>query len=93
MEFMDVVKGRHSCKKFDCRQVEEEKLLRILEAGRLAPTAKNLQEQKIYVIQSEENLAKLDKLTPCRYGALPVSSLLLIKTMSLLIQVAKGIVG
>ena len=69
MEFMDVVKGRYSCKKFDCRQVEAEKLLRILEAGRLAPTAKNLQEKKIYVIQSEENLAKIDKLTPCRYGA------------------------
>lgn len=69
MEFMDVVKGRYSCKKFSNHQVEEEKLRRILEAGRLAPTAKNLQPQKIYVVQSEENLAKIDRLTPCRYGA------------------------
>ena len=47
----------------------EDKLTAILEAGRLAPTAKNLQEQRIYVIQSEEALAKVDKVTPCRYGA------------------------
>lgn len=33
------------------------------------PTAKNLQEQHIYVVQSAEGLAKIDKLTPCRYGA------------------------
>ena len=41
----------------------------ILEAGRLAPTAKNLQEQKIYVVESESGLAKIDEATPCRYGA------------------------
>ena len=41
----------------------------ILEAGRLAPTAKNLQGQRIYVVQSAEGLAKIDALTPCRYGA------------------------
>ncbi len=69
MEFKDVVKNRYSCKKYSDRQVPEEKLLAILEAGRLAPTAKNLQEQRIYVIQSAEALAKVDKLTPCRYGA------------------------
>ena len=41
----------------------------ILEAGRPAPTAKNLQGQRIYVVQSAEGLAKIDALTPCRYGA------------------------
>ena len=69
MEFREVVKARYSCKKYSARQVEPEKLAAILEAGRLAPTAKNLQEQRIYVIQSAEGLAKLDKVTPCRYGA------------------------
>lgn len=69
MNFSDVIKERYSCKKFSERQVEEEKLQKILQAGRLAPTAKNLQEQRIYVIQSAEGLAKVDKLTPCRYGA------------------------
>ena len=69
MEFTKVVAERYSCKNFSTRKVEAEKLTEILEAGRLAPTAKNLQEQRIYVLQSEESLAKLDKVTPCRYGA------------------------
>ena len=30
---------------------------------------KNLQEQHIYVIQSDDGLAKIDKVTPCRYNA------------------------
>lgn len=69
MEFSQVIKERYSCKKFDGRVVAKEQLDAILEAGRLAPTAKNLQEQKIYVVQSEAALAKIDKVTPCRYGA------------------------
>lgn len=40
MEFKSVVKNRYSCKKYSERQVEKEKLEAILEAGRLAPTAK-----------------------------------------------------
>ncbi|WP_026499026.1 nitroreductase family protein [Butyrivibrio sp. WCD2001] len=69
MEFSDVVKNRYSCKKYDTRKVDRARLNTILEAGRLAPTAKNLQEQHVYVIESEEYLAKIDKATPCRYGA------------------------
>lgn len=69
MEFKEVVKNRYSCKKYSDRKVDRAKLDEILEAGRLAPTAKNLQEQHIYVVESEENLAKIDKATPCRYGA------------------------
>ncbi|MCR5778119.1 MAG: nitroreductase family protein [Lachnospiraceae bacterium] len=69
MEFTEVIKKRYSCKKYDGRQVEKEKIDSILEAGRLAPTAKNLQEQHIYVIQSDKLLTKIDGITPCRYGA------------------------
>ena len=69
MEFTEVVKGRYSCKKYSDRPLEKEKLDAILEAGRVAPTAKNLQEQKVYVVQSAEMLAKIDGVTPCRYGA------------------------
>ena len=69
MEFKEVVKNSYSCKKYSGRPVEKEKLTAILEAGRLAPTAKNLQEQRIYVLQSAEDLAAVDAVTPCRYGA------------------------
>ena len=69
MEFTEVLENRYSCKDYTDKQVEKEKLTKILEAGRVAPTAKNLQEQKIYVVQSKEYLAKIDACTPCRYHA------------------------
>lgn len=70
MEFTEVIKNRYSCKKYDTsKQVSKQQLINILEAGRMAPTAKNLQEQHIYVVQSEEGLTKIDTCTPCRYGA------------------------
>ena len=69
MDFLKLAKERYSCKKYDGRQISKEQLEAILEAGRLAPTAKNLQEQHVYVVQSAEGLAKIDKITPCRYGA------------------------
>lgn len=69
MEFEHVIEQRYSCKKFSDEQLSEHQLETILNAGRLAPTAKNLQEQHVYVVQSEEALAKVDALTPCRYGA------------------------
>ena len=49
--------------------LEKEKLDKILEAGRLAPTAKNNQPIKIYVVQSDEGIDKINKATRCRYGA------------------------
>lgn len=69
MDFTDVIKNRYSCKKYNGKQITKEQLDVILQAGRLAPTAKNLQGQRIYVVQSAEGLAKIDALTPCRYGA------------------------
>lgn len=69
MEFNEVIRNRFSCRKFDGRPVAGEALEAILNAGRLAPTAKNLQIHHIYVVQSPEALAKLDTITPCRYNA------------------------
>ena len=48
MDFIELARSRYSCKKFDPRQISKEQLDCILEAGRLAPTAKNLQEQHVY---------------------------------------------
>lgn len=69
MEFKELAKTRYSCRKFSNKQITQEQLQEILEIGRLAPTAKNLQEQRIFVVQSPEGLAKIDEVTPCRYGA------------------------
>ena len=43
MEFNDVLNRRYSCRAFAARGVEQEKVERILDAGRIAPTAVNKQ--------------------------------------------------
>ena len=48
--------------------VSESKLQMILDAGRMAPSAKNLQPTRIWVVKSGEALAKLHEVHPC-YGA------------------------
>ena len=69
MELEKVIKERYSVRKYQNKLIEEEKLTKILEAGRLAPTAKNSQPQRIYVIREEQNRQKLKELTPMTYDA------------------------
>lgn len=54
MDYMDIARGRQSCRAYDReRFVERETLLAILEAGRLSPSACNAQPYHIYVAQGE----------------------------------------
>ena len=69
MEFAEVIAGRESIRKYDGRKPSDVQLAQILEAGRLAPTAFNKQPQRVYILESEEALAKMDQVHPCRYGA------------------------
>lgn len=69
MDFMKLAKERFSVRKFTDQPVEQEKLDVILEAGRVAPTACNKQPQKVYVLRSEEALAKINSLCKCIFGA------------------------
>ena len=69
MDFRELADRRFSVRKFSARPVEREKLEAVLAAALAAPTAKNLQPQRIYVLQGADALAKLDALTHCRYGA------------------------
>lgn len=61
MDFLNLAKKRCSIRKYEKRGVEDSKLKLILEAGRIAPTAANMQPQRIIVVQSEEGLKKLGK--------------------------------
>lgn len=69
MEFNDVIKKRTATRKFSNKKISQEDIEKILKAGNLAPTAKNLQPQFIYVVISEEGLKKIEEITPCRYNA------------------------
>ena len=59
MDFMELAKRRCSVRAYEDRKVEPEKLERILEAARIAPTAKNLQPVKLLAVQSGEGLEKV----------------------------------
>lgn len=61
MTFLELAKKRYSVRDYDSKAVEEEKLLKILEAGRVAPTGINSQPQRIIVLQDKKVLEKLKK--------------------------------
>ena len=68
-DFFELAAERYSVRSFSSKAVEPEKQERILETGRIAPTAHNDQPQRIKVITSAGDLAKVDECTPCRFGA------------------------
>lgn len=61
MSVLDLVKKRYSVRKYEERLVEEEKLQKILEAGRVAPSAKNNQPSRLIVVREKAGLEKLKK--------------------------------
>ena len=69
MEFNDVLNRRYSCRAFAAQGVEQEKVDRILEAGRIAPTAVNKQPVHIWVVSSPETLEAMRGVTRSNYGA------------------------
>lgn len=69
MAFLDLAKERYSVRTFKSDPVEQEKLDLILEAARIAPTGKNAQPWRVYVLQSEGALAKVNELSRCIFGA------------------------
>lgn len=69
MKFSELIEKRYSVRKYKDTPVEEEKLNAVLEAGRKAPTAKNLQPQKIFVLTKKEELEKMKEATPCTFDA------------------------
>ena len=69
MKFTELVKARYSCRKMSDKPVEQEKLNQVLQAAIAAPTAKNLQPYKIWVIKSNEAMEKLKETTHFTFGA------------------------
>jgi nitroreductase len=56
MKFSQLIRQRYSARSFKKDPVEQNKLLKILEAGRMAPSAVNFQPWHFLVIQQPENL-------------------------------------
>lgn len=69
MDFLEKARDRYSVRKYKVTPVEQEKIDKILQAAMLAPTARNIQPQRIFVVQSEEKRKALAQVTPCTFDA------------------------
>jgi nitroreductase len=67
-DILDIEKMRYTVRNYSNKELEPEKLRKILEAGRWAPTAVNYQPQRIIVINTEEALHKLKAVTTFNYN-------------------------
>jgi len=61
MDVLDAIRTRKSVRNYLNQTVEEDKLLAILEAGRLAPSASNRQEWRFIIVRNQEVKKKLAK--------------------------------
>ena len=69
MNFLEFARERYSCRKLTGAPVAAEKLERILEAARIAPTAHNEQPFRVFLLESPEAVEKVHEITPCIFGA------------------------
>lgn len=59
MNVMEAIKARYSVRSYQEKEVEEEKLLAILEAARMAPSASNRQEWRFIIVKDKTTREKL----------------------------------
>ncbi len=64
MSYADLTLARYSCREYEKRAVEREKLDAVLEAGRLAPTACNNHPVRVLVCDTPELLEKAAACQP-----------------------------
>ena len=68
-DFLSLAKERYSVRKYQDKAIEPEKMEKILEAAKIAPTAANKQPFRIYILKSEEALSTIRSITTCAFNA------------------------
>lgn len=66
-EFLELANERYSVRQFDGRDIPEEDIERIIQAGVCAPTAVNYQPVRIWVFRSEQSREKLLSCTKMQF--------------------------
>ncbi|MBO7205545.1 MAG: nitroreductase family protein, partial [Candidatus Methanomethylophilaceae archaeon] len=70
MEYHELIRKRFSVRKYTDELLTPGQVDEILMAGNVAPTAKDVQPQRIYVLESREAMAKLSEaIGPMVFGA------------------------
>lgn len=78
IDFLELARNRFSSRKYLNKPVEKNKLLKVLEAARIAPSAANKQPWIFYVIQNDSNRKKISeayhrewlKICSCNYSCM-----------------------
>lgn len=65
---LDDLKNRRSCRSYQSRQIAEEELQQVLEAGMYAPTGMGAQSPVIVVVQDPETIETLRKMNAAILG-------------------------
>ena len=68
MDFQELAKQRYSVRRYAPEAVGAVALNMVLEAALCAPTAHNLQPQRIFVLNRPELIEKIDRCTSCHFG-------------------------
>ena len=63
MELNEAIKNRFSCRRYLDKPVEKDKLNRILDAARLAPSAKNIQDWRFVIVTDAQLKTKIADLS------------------------------
>ncbi len=66
MDFFAVINQRYSCRSFLADEVEEEKILKALEASRLAPSWQNRQPWRFIIVRDKEKIKRIAAFRPLR---------------------------
>jgi len=61
MDVRKAIQSRRSIRAYDSREVEEDKLVRVLDSGRLSPSAGNRQERRFIVIRDAKKRQSLSE--------------------------------
>lgn len=69
MHFFELAEKRYSCRKFSDKKVDSALLDKIIEAGRIAPTAVNRQPFKIFNMASKTAKNNIREVTRFNFGA------------------------
>ncbi len=69
MEFDQVIRERYSVRRYRQEPIADEALDTILKAGMIAPTGCNYQPQRVYVLKSDEAIARIRELSRCAFDA------------------------
>ncbi|MBQ6986464.1 MAG: nitroreductase family protein, partial [Oscillibacter sp.] len=67
MDFKTLSEARYSLRRYSDAPVEPAKLELVLKAAQSAPTAHNLQPQRVFVLESKEALEKVDAGTASHF--------------------------